>query len=1044
MEKKTASAIMLTLLLTSMLTLSFNIQLVKASGTIYIRADGSIDPPTAPISSADNVTYTLTDNIVGDVPENSSAIIIERDNILVDGAGYTVQGIGSGTGIDLSQRSNVTVKNARIYYFDYGIYVWGMGAIVIEENEISNNSESGIIIAGESNVLIRENTIKQNKNGIDTDTANTHSGIMITGNAILSNQQDGVYIYSYAYTYSEAYSYIHNITISSNTVLFNGGNGLYLYSYGYAYHPYDWCYGYSYLYDVTISNNTISSNDKNGLQLYSCATGSSYIYDVRTSFNNVSFNGENGMYLYSYGYKGYEIEGYYYGYGYIYDVIMSFNSVSSNSGKGIYIYSYGDKGFSGEYPGAYGCGYIYELVVLSNIVSLNGDSGIHLYSQGRGYQPYDYHNGQGCIYTIMFSSNNVSANNGNGIHLHSYGSNGYDDGRGFIYNVTTSFNIISSNTLSGIYFMASNHFLELVYDLAMVENIISANHQKGIWIDGGINANLTHNSISHNGYGIYLSQSCNSTIFHNNFVGNTIQAYAQNSISIWDDDYPSGGNYWSDYSGVDVKNGPAQDLSGSDGIGDTPYVIDAENVDHYPLMSPSYLSITVATDKLTYTPAENVQIYGNLTLGEMLVADALVGVQVQTSGDELLTIRTVNTGSNPSTMPHVKIQSVVPCDLSGDPKEIFEAGTLAYFKITVTNYDIDERTTRLTVSTYYSDDVPFGRSSIGFTLSGQTTTMVILSIPIPTEAVPGTATVYANAYTDWPKLRGTPYCSEVNATFQITETTLETAALQVWSLDNNPITENGGNYALNFKLPPEADLGTYTVYVSSSYEEQQATDKKTFIVNPPPPQTYSLTIITTVGGTTDPAPGTYSYTANSSVQVTAIPNADYTFDHWELDTVNVGSANPYTVLMDNNHTLKAVFIYSPPPPSLSASISPLSASILVGQSVTFTSTVSGGYTPYSYQWYLNGAPVSGATSNTWAFTPTTSGIYYIHLKVTDAKGNTAQSDTARIAVAAVPVGGYSIPIQVQTKAEPVLPYIALIATLTAIFTKLRPKTKRKR
>jgi hypothetical protein len=43
-----------------------------------------------------------------------------------------------------------------------------------------------------------------------------------------------------------------------------------------------------------------------------------------------------------------------------------------------------------------------------------------------------------------------------------------------------------------------------------------------------------------------------------------------------------------------------------------------------------------------------------------------------------------------------------------------------------------------------------------------------------------------------------------------------------------------------------------------------------------------------------------------------------------------------------------------------------------------------------------------------------------------------------------PVGGYSIPIQVHTKTEPVLPYIALIATLTAIFTKLRPKTKRKR
>jgi hypothetical protein len=208
-------------------------------------------------------------------------------------------------------------------------------------------------------------------------------------------------------------------------------------------------------------------------------------------------------------------------------------------------------------------------------------------------------------------------------------------------------------------------------------------------------------------------------------------------------------------------------------------------------------------------------------------------------------------------------------------------------------------------------------------------------------------------------------------------------------------------------------------------------------------QTYSLSITTTVGGTTNPAPETYSYTANSTVQVTAIPNADYTFDHWELDTINVGSANPYTVLMDNNHTLKAVFTYSPPPPPLSASINPLSASILVGQSVTFTSTVSGGYTPYTYQWYLNGNPVSGATSNTWTFTPTTGGIYYVHLKVTDDKGNTAQSDAARITAATVPVGGYSIPIQLPTTAKPATINIALLTILTALFITIKQKTRRK-
>jgi hypothetical protein len=208
--------------------------------------------------------------------------------------------------------------------------------------------------------------------------------------------------------------------------------------------------------------------------------------------------------------------------------------------------------------------------------------------------------------------------------------------------------------------------------------------------------------------------------------------------------------------------------------------------------------------------------------------------------------------------------------------------------------------------------------------------------------------------------------------------------------------------------------------------------------------TYTLTITATVGGTTNPSPGMYTYTANSTVQVTAIPDANYIFDHWELDTVNVGSANPYTVLMNNNHTLKAVFTYSPPPPPLSVSISPLSASILIGQSVTFTSTVSGGYTPYSYQWFLNGNPVSGANATSWTFTPTTGGIYYyVYLKVTDAKGNTAQSETARITVATVPVGGYSIPIQLPTTTKPVTLHIALLTIVTALFITIKQKTRRK-
>ncbi|MEM2702757.1 MAG: PKD domain-containing protein, partial [Candidatus Bathyarchaeia archaeon] len=170
--------------------------------------------------------------------------------------------------------------------------------------------------------------------------------------------------------------------------------------------------------------------------------------------------------------------------------------------------------------------------------------------------------------------------------------------------------------------------------------------------------------------------------------------------------------------------------------------------------------------------------------------------------------------------------------------------------------------------------------------------------------------------------------------------------------------------------------------------------------------TYTLKIETTAGGTTNPTPGTYTYAAGSLVQVTAIPSSGYVFDHWELNGTNVGTATTYTVTMNNNYVLKAFFKAAPTPPTVS--ISPMSASILVGQQVTFTSTVSGGTPPYTYQWFVNNNPVSGATSSSFVFTPTAAGTYYVVLKVTDAAGNTAQSDPARVTVSSVPVGGYSV------------------------------------
>ena len=109
----------------------------------------------------------------------------------------------------------------------------------------------------------------------------------------------------------------------------------------------------------------------------------------------------------------------------------------------------------------------------------------------------------------------------------------------------------------------------------------------GIWLQDSSNSSITRSRIINNRYGIKLIRSSDNRIYHNNFLNNVKQADTDaESISAWDDGYPSGGNYWSNYTGVDLNSGLYQNVTGSDGIGDTPYTINADNKDNYPLMEP--------------------------------------------------------------------------------------------------------------------------------------------------------------------------------------------------------------------------------------------------------------------------------------------------------------------------------------------------------------------------------------------------------------------------------------------------------------------------
>lgn len=137
----------------------------------------------------------------------------------------------------------------------------------------------------------------------------------------------------------------------------------------------------------------------------------------------------------------------------------------------------------------------------------------------------------------------------------------------------------------------------------------------------------------------------------------------------------------------------------------------------------------------------------------------------------------------------------------------------------------------------------------------------------------------------------------------------------------------------------------------------------------------------------------------------------------------------------------ATAYYTPQGPPFTVSISPMSTTILLGQSVPFTSTVSGGTPSYSYQWYVNNNPFPGATSSTWTFTPTAPGTYYVYLQVTDTGHITVQSDTAKVTVMPLPIGGYSIPYATQFQLTSVALYVASVALLGAALSLRKRKRK---
>lgn len=236
------------------------------------------------------------------------------------------------------------------------------------------------------------------------------------------------------------------------------------------------------------------------------------------------------------------------------------------------------------------------------------------------------------------------------------------------------------------------------------------------------------------------------------------------------------------------------------------------------------LILKCTTDKPFYSRRELVHVYGNLTLGNLPVTNGLVSILVKNPNGNYILIRTVNTGTNPQN-PLVEVRSVYLCDLNGNPKPEVTKGSLAYFKTTLSNYDVVTHNVLATIDLYDKNNTVLCLVSSNLPIPARSTTSFIISAGIPSWASSGTATVFASVLTDWPENGGTPYCPEMSASFTIADRP-EGSKL---------CTPNGnqGNYNLTFRLPPRCPVGTYVVYSTSRYNGITALNSVTFLVKQP-------------------------------------------------------------------------------------------------------------------------------------------------------------------------------------------------------------------
>ena len=525
MHKTVAALVILSLLLSVFIMMgSFDVVNAQSSNVVRIKADGTVTGTD--MIQRNGAVYTLTGDLSASIGYNEAFIFVERNNVIFNGAGYTIQGSGLGSAFCLLRGQNVTVENFVIRGFSRGIDFWAVDNLPSDSDYLSKPSAFDNKILG--NKIDVEHGVNSNKtrdlgwciylnDAFQTVlSGNTFTGKNIQGGVYLGVLSKNTNLTNNNFLGCRLYSLVSDKTVAyGNTV--DGKPLIYLDSKS---NQIIEEAGLVYLFNC--SNIVI----KNVAPLYDYAVAIQLIDAIKSEITNSC--------------------------GHVFLLNSSQNSIHDNQ---LLSLTLEDSSYNQVFANL--------ITGSSTCVTLYGNSN---FNKIRGNALLD------TIYSA------------NAENVHAAGSETVaiqigDIQHGGAFNNEVYNNTIINHDCAVKLLLSSNN---------TIANNLLKDCRTGILLGGSHNNIFTENNVNTCQYAVAMhAGSSNNTFFCNNFINNTVQCIELHYPTLfpYGELYSTGnawdngkmGNYWSTYTGIDTTG---------DGIGDTPYTVFEYMIDNYPLIEP--------------------------------------------------------------------------------------------------------------------------------------------------------------------------------------------------------------------------------------------------------------------------------------------------------------------------------------------------------------------------------------------------------------------------------------------------------------------------